>query len=358
MKLLHTMIRENDLDESIRFYCNVLGMSHRSSLTRIVMIWLLGFSFAIENAHAIDRMRVATGGYSPSIPPYVTFAAPFFRQQDLEIESILMSSGTLSGQALAAGEVKTIVTTGPVAMQANVGGGDMVIIAGLIHKFPYQIVARAEIKTAGDLKGKRVGISRFGSSSDWLMRLGLAKLGIDPDKDVTILQIGEQGARLAALQSNAIQATPLVPPLSTQAVRKLGMKELVDLAELDVTYPLQVVITTRSFLQTNRPLLKRFLKGFAGGLHHYMTDSQAGINFQMKQFKLTREDAEIGYRYSAKVLDPTLSLPNQAALEVALREIALRVDKARAMTVDNLRVIDASLRNELVKEGVLEQTAK
>jgi ABC-type nitrate/sulfonate/bicarbonate transport system substrate-binding protein len=111
---------------------------------------------------------------------------------------------------------------------------------------------------------------------------------------VTILQIGEQSARLAALQSNGIQATPLVPPLSTQAVRKLGMKELVDLAELDVTYPLQVVITTRTFLQPNRPLLKRFLKGFANALHHYKRDSQAGINFQIQQFKLSREDAEIG----------------------------------------------------------------
>jgi NitT/TauT family transport system substrate-binding protein len=357
MKIPETMTRVNDSDEARQSY-RVLRMSGLSRLKRMAIFCLLGVFFAIENARAIDRMRVATGGYSPSIPPYATFAAPFYRQQDLEVESILMSSGTISGQALAAGEVKAIVTTGPVAMQANLSGGDMVIIAGLIHKFPYQIVARGEIKTAADLKGKRVGISRFGSSSDWLVRLGLAKLGVDADKDVTILQIGEQGARLTALQSNAIQATPLVPPLSTQAVRKLGMKELVDLAELDVTYPLQVVITTRSFLQTNRPLLKRFLKSFASGVHHYKTDAQAGINFQMKQFKLNREDAEIGYRYSAKVLDPTLSLPNQAAFDVALKEIALRVEKARTMTIDSLRVVDASLRNELAKEGVFEQGAK
>jgi ABC-type nitrate/sulfonate/bicarbonate transport system substrate-binding protein len=136
------------------------------------------------------------------------------------------------------------------------------------------------------------------------------------------------------------------------------MKELVDLAELDITYPLQVVITTRTFLQTNRPLLKRFLKAFANALHNYKSDSQAGINFQIKQFKLSREDAEIGYRYSAKVLDPTLSLPNQAALDVALKEIALRVEKARTLTIADLRVTDASLRNELVREGVFDQTAK
>jgi NitT/TauT family transport system substrate-binding protein len=148
----------------------------------LIVFSLVSFFFSIQDTHAAEKMRVATGGYSPSIPPYVTFAAPLFRQQDLEIESILMSSGTTSVQALAASEVKAVVTTGPVAIQANLGGGDMVIIAGLIHKFPYQIVGRAEITTRRDLKGKRVGISRFGSSSDWLMRLGLAKLGIDPDK--------------------------------------------------------------------------------------------------------------------------------------------------------------------------------
>lgn len=357
MKNFQAMPRVSDPNEARKTY-RMLRMSRLSQWKRITIFSLLSVLFAIERGDTFDRMRIATGGYSPSIPPYVTFAAPFYRQQDLEIESILMSSGTISGQALAAGEVKAIVTTGPVAMQANLSGGDMVIIAGLIHKFPYQIVARGEVKTPADLKGKRVGISRFGSSSDWLVRLGLAKLGIDADKDVTVLQIGEQSARLTALQSNAIQATPLVPPLSTQAVRKLGMKELMDLAELDVTYPLQVVITTRSFLRTNRPLLKRFLKGFASGVHHYKTDPQAGINFQMKQFRLTREDAEIGYRYSAQVLDPTLSLPNQAAFDVALKEIALRVEKARSMTIDSLRVVDASLRNELAKEGIFEQAAK
>ena len=325
----------------------------------ILASWLISSLFAVlGEAQAVDKIRVATGGYSPSIPPYVSFAASSFRQLDLEVESILMSSGTTSGQALAAGEVRAIVTTGPVAIQANLGGGEMVIIAGLIHKFPYQIVGRAEIKTPDLLKGKRVGISRFGSSSDWLMRLGLAKLGLDPDKDVTILQIGEQNARLAALQTNAVQATPLVPPLSTQAVRKLGMRELVDLAELDITYPLQVVITTKSFLQTHRPLLKRFLKGFASALHQYKTVPQAGINFQMKQFKLSQEDAEIGYRYSAKVLDSTLSLPNQAALDVAHKEIAVRVEKARTTNIADLRVMDGTLRNELAKEGLFDHSGR
>jgi len=136
------------------------------------------------------------------------------------------------------------------------------------------------------------------------------------------------------------------------------MRELIDLTELDVTYPLQTVITTRVFLQENRPLLKRFLKGLATGVHQYKMEPQAGINFQMKQFKLPREDAEIGYHASVKALAPALQLPNQAALDVALKEIALRVEKARTMNVRDLRVVDETLRNELVKEGFFDQLGK
>jgi hypothetical protein len=98
-------------------------------------------------------------------------------------------------------------------------------------------------------------------------------------------------------------------------------------------------------------------KGLATGIHQYKTEAQAGINFQMTQFKLPRDDAEIGYHASVKALAPALQLPNQAALDVAFKEIALRVEKART-TVRDLRVVDETLRNELVKEGFFDQLGK
>lgn len=339
-------------------------MSTRQNNTGSFCLWIfvlgwlwtgLAFPPALS---ARDKVRVATGGYSPSVPPYFSFAAPFFRQQDIEIEDILMSSGSLSAQALASGAVKVVLTTGAVALQANIAGGEMVIIAGTVNRLPYQIVGRGDIKSPALLKGKRVAISRFGSSSEWLLRLGLAKLGIDPDRDVILIQIGGQSDRLAALNSNAVQATLLAPPISTNAVKKLGMKELVDLSELDVTYPLQAVITTRSFLKENRALLKRFLMGVVAALHQYKEQPQDGINFQMKQLKLTVEDAEIGYHSSVRVMEPTLNLPDRDALELSLKEIAARVEKARKMSIAGLRVIDETLRNELVQERFLEQLGK
>ena len=198
--------------------------------------------------------------YSPATPPYFSYAAPFLLKQDIIVEDVLMSSGSLAGQAVSSGDIKLLLTTGAIAMQANMAGGDLVIIAGAVQQLPYQIVARPEIKTAADLRGKRVGISRFGSSSEWIIRIGLARLGLDADRDFAMIQTGGPGDRYLAMQSNTIQATLLAPPLTNLAVQK-GMRELLDVSRLDVPYPLESVTTTRSFLQSNRPLLKRFLMG-------------------------------------------------------------------------------------------------
>jgi NitT/TauT family transport system substrate-binding protein len=195
-----------------------------------ILIGVLGSLLFFNPGYSADTLRVAKGGYSPSTPPYFSYAAPFLLKQGIIVEDILMSSGSLAGQALSSGDVKLLLTTGAIALQANIAGGDMVIIAGAVHKLPYQIVARPEIKSAADLKGKRVGISRFGSSSEWLIRLGLTKLGLNPDRDFTMVQIGGPGDRFLAMQSNAIQATLLAPPLTNTAVQKSGMNELIDIS--------------------------------------------------------------------------------------------------------------------------------
>jgi NitT/TauT family transport system substrate-binding protein len=314
--------------------------------------------FVALTLHAAEKVRVTTGGFSPSVPPYFTYAKSALLKQDIEIEDVLMSSGSLSAQALASGQVKVVLTTGAVVPQFNLSGGDMVIIAGTINRLPYQIVARGEIKTAALLKGKRVAISRFGSSSEWLVRYGLAKMGLDPDKDVVIIQTGAQSARLAALQSNAAQATLLAPPISTSAVQKLGMVQLADLTDLDITYPLQSVITTRAYLRDSRPLLKRLLRGLALAIRQYREQPQAAIDFQIKQFKVPAEEAEIGYRSSIRVTEPDLKLPDASALDLTIKEIAARVEKAKKITVAELNLVDDSLRMELVKEGLFSATAK
>jgi NitT/TauT family transport system substrate-binding protein len=323
-----------------------------------VFVFTSSFLSGPPAAFSADKLRVATGGYSPSIPPYFSYAAPFLLKQDIDVEDVRMSSGSLSGQALSSGDVKLLLTTGAIALQANMAGGEMVIVAGVTHRLPYQIIARPEIKSAADLKGKRVAISRFGSSSEWIIRMALAKLGLDPDKDFALIQAGGQGERLAAMQTNAVQATQLAPPISNNAVQKLGMRELMDISKLEITYPLVSLITTRTFLQSNRPLIKRFLTALTTALHAYRDDPQSGIAFQAKQFKFAVDQAEIGYRSSVQVMHPDLRLPGRPELDLAMKEIAARVEKARGMNPADLRAVDGSVREELSREGLFERLAR
>jgi NitT/TauT family transport system substrate-binding protein len=317
-----------------------------------ISVTIAAVLLASSLGHAAEKLRVATGGFSPSVPPFISFAKPQLLKQDLDIEDVLMSGGSLSAQVLASGQVKIILTTSAVVPQFNLSGGDMVIIGGTINKLPYQIIGRGEIKSPALLKGRRVAISRFGSSSEWLVRLALTKMGLDPDKDVTIMQIGGQNERLAALQSNAVQATLLGPPISTSAVRTLGMVQLADLADFETTYPLQSVITTRAYVKENRPLVKRFLRGLGLAFRQYREQPQDGIAFQMKQFKLPNDLAEAGYRSSVKVMEPELKPPDNSALDQVLKEIAVRIEKAKKMTVAEMNMVDDSIRLELVKEGL------
>ena len=320
--------------------------------TMKISVTIAAVLLASSLGHAAEKLRVATGGFSPSVPPFISFAKPQLLKQDLDIEDVLMSGGSLSAQVLASGQVKIILTTSAVVPQFNLSGGDMVIIGGTINKLPYQIIGRGEIKSPALLKGRRVAISRFGSSSEWLVRLALTKMGLDPDKDVTIMQIGGQNERLAALQSNAVQATLLGPPISTSAVRTLGMVQLADLADFETTYPLQSVITTRAYVKENRPLVKRFLRGLGLAFRQYREQPQDGIAFQMKQFKLPNDLAEAGYRSSVKVMEPELKPPDNSALGQVLKEIAVRIEKAKKMTVAEMNMVDDSIRLELVKEGL------
>src|SRR5689334_23443798 len=130
---------------SNNFILEVLMSPPKKKILGLAALAVSALLTAVSFAGAADRLRVAKGGYSPSTPPYFTYAAPFLQKYDILVEDVLMSSGSLAGQALSSGDVKVLLTTGAIAMQADMAGSDLVIIAGAVHKLPYQIVARPEI---------------------------------------------------------------------------------------------------------------------------------------------------------------------------------------------------------------------
>ena len=133
-------------------------------------------------------------------------------------------------------------------MTSNLAGADIVIVASFLNTFPYSLISIPEIKKVDQLIGGKVAISRFGSATDVSVRMSLAKVGLNPDKDVTILQIGTQTARFAALQTKAVQATIITPPFTLTA-RKMGYNTLIDMAQMNIPFELTALLTRKSFIQ-------------------------------------------------------------------------------------------------------------
>ena len=205
---------------------------------------------------ATTSMRLLYPSFAGSwATAWIAREAGYFTAEGLDIELIRVGGSAPIFQAGA-----------PAALAANVAGSDVVIIGSTGNVSPFRLMARPEIKQPADLKGKKAGITTFGSTSDQVMRTSLKHFGLEPNKDVAILTFGAQPEVFAALQNGAIQVAALSYPLYPQAA-KLGMRELVKFADLGVEDINGTVITTRSFIAQQRDTALRFLRAFTRGVY-------------------------------------------------------------------------------------------
>src|SRR5690349_13600960 len=234
--------------------------------------------FWIQSGSGAEKIRIATGGLAASSAAvWAALEIRAFQKYGLEPEYIIIDNGTVAGQALLAGELQYLISTGALAIAANQKGGDLTIIGGIINFIPFQLIGRTEIRTADDLRGKKIAISRFGSASDFAAREALKKLRLDPAKDTVILQVGGQSARLAALMQNAVQASVFNEPLSTVTVTKHKMNLLADLANLDLPFPNTDYIVRREHLQSHRTQVINFMKAILEGMRTLKANRDLGI---------------------------------------------------------------------------------
>ena len=166
---------------------------------------------------------------------YVTKQLGLFQKHGINIELISFPGGTVGLQALLAGDIQFASADGTAGLQANLRGANIYFVAGMINTFPFSILSKPEIRVPADLRGKKIVISRYGSSSDTAVRVAVEKYDLKPDKDVIILQGGGQSERFAALRAGAVDAAIVSPPLNL-AGRKMGYNEVIDLSQSGVAY--------------------------------------------------------------------------------------------------------------------------
>jgi NitT/TauT family transport system substrate-binding protein len=254
--------------------------------------------------------------------------AGIFQKNNLDPNLVLIAGGSGVIQALVAGDLPVAVVSGEPSILARLQGVDTVILAGLINIVDFSIITTPDIKKPQDLKSKKLAVSRFGSSTDFVVRYALEKWGLVPDRDVAILQIGSQPARFAALKSGTVNGTIVGPPADIIA-RKAGFNELATPEQLNLAYPNTCVVTTAANALKSEDLIRRIVKSVVEGIHFFKTQKEASSKSLDAFVKLKEPDLiEETYRHYKEIL-PVVPYPDIKGIQNVLREVAKRDPKAK-----------------------------
>ena len=219
-------------------------------------------------------------GYSAisgdALPAWIAKDAGIFERNGLDVQLVFFTGGTTAVMALVSADTPIAQLAGPAVLHSVLAGSDGAIIAGGVTSLNYYLLSRPEIKTPEQLRGGSVAISRFGSSSDFIARYALSKVGLTPGKDVTIVQIGSTTARVDSALAGRVQATVVQPPASIIA-QKRGMNVLADLPKLGLVYQHTAAATTRKYIREHSDIVRRYVKSQVEAVHRIYTDKEASI---------------------------------------------------------------------------------
>jgi NitT/TauT family transport system substrate-binding protein len=287
-------------------------------------------AFVHPAAAQLRKLNIAYTATSPyQAPVIIAREAGFFKKHGLDVSLILTPGGSLGFQAMMGGDVAMVLADGSAAVSSSVAGADVVIVASLLNTFPYSLISLPEIKKVDQLIGGKVAISRFGSATDVSVKMALSKVGLNPEKDVTILQIGTQTARVAALQSKNVQATIITPPFTLTA-RKMGYNTLIDMAQMNIPFELTALLTRRSYIKAQRENVAAVIEAVAEAIHFYKREKEPSIKIISKYLQTTdREALEETYREIALKVVPEKPYPTLPGIQTIIDELAQKNPKLK-----------------------------
>lgn len=271
-----------------------------------VLLLLSGLA-GVESAPAQLRVTSSypgTAGYN--IPFWVALDLGEFKRAGLEVDPVLISGGSKSMQALLSGGLDFALVSGGVSVQAALSGADVTIVGSSSNSMSVGVIAAKEIKSYQDLKGKKVGIASFGGNNDIGFRYAFKKNGINPDKDITFLQLGGERNRLTALDRGAISATIMSPP-GLFVAEGQGYARLGDLNVMGMRYPELSLVTRKLYLKERRDMVRRYLRAWIDSVRVMKTNREATVRLVEKYIHVgTKADAIKTYEYFAKSTSDTL----------------------------------------------------
>ena len=280
----------------------------------------------------------------------------FFKKNGLDSELIFIPSTTTAVASIIAGEIEVGNASGGGVANAAVGGANLVVVACMLNTLPFELVVQESIRTAEDLKGKNIGISRIGSASDIAARVLIKELGLEPVKDVPILQVGGAPERAGAFRGGRIAGFPS-PPGIIQLAKGMAHRVLISTADFKkrFDFPFICATTTKSFLASRRETVKRVIMGLIEATHFFKTRKEESKRILAKYNRQNNPAyLESAYVAVAKLYD-RVPLVTREGMEVQIKD-ALARKPGTSLRVED--IVDDSIVRELEKSGFIDKIYK
>jgi len=304
------------------------------------------------NGQAIEKIVLGYSGVgSGEEVHHFAKEVGLFKKYGLDVEIVYIPGGSTVVQSMIAGDVHFGRGSATEVVTAHLAGFPLKILTALINKFVYSFVTSMNITRPQDLKGKAVAVSRFGSGSDFITRLALKSWGLEPVKDVTILQIGNSPERLAAVAGGKVQGSILSLSQTPQA-KKLGLRVLADLSQIDAEYPQGVLYAPAILIEKRPDLITAFLKAYVEGLQGFKTNKQVAYNIIAKNSGIKdRSDIEEYHKLLTTKFLLDYPLPTVAGMKTVLDDLGAKNPKIRELKPEDL--LDTRFLRNLKDSGTI-----
>ena len=328
----------------------------RPSIRLGILILLSSIVTVAASVRAQDQIRMGLSSVSAlHSAVWVAEQKGLFRKYGIDPEVIVTGQGAATGiSALLANDIQVVASAGDALVASTLQGADTVMIAGVVNKGLQRIMARSEIKTPTELKGKKIGVTRIGavSHSVLLMMLPRWKMSVN---DVQVMQLGSSPNMLAALDRGGIDAAVLTIP-SMFVAEDRGYRVLVDMGDTDIYYLHTMIATTRNYVKSSRDRVTRFLKGYLEGLAFVKQNKKESIDIVRKKLQLGAEQTK-NLERSIELLNAkyyeSVPYPSLRGVETVLGFV--EKDNPKAKSADPKSFVDDSLLREIEQSGFIKK---
>ena len=329
-------------------------MTRRKSALAVLSA-IVCFVFAqpgFSQTKPLKKIRVGVPSVSMgNIIIFVTKEAKLYEKHGLDAEVITMNGSGIASKALISGNIEISPIATPTVINANLAGSDMAILAHTMPGVIHALMVKPEIKRPEELRGKKIAVSSLGSLTDFLIRYIARKKGLNPDRDLTLIQTGGDAERIVALKSGVVDGAAMSHPGYGRAQR-MGFSMLWDSAK-EVNYPWMEVTARKATIKSDRQTIMNYMKAHLEGIALFKKDREFSKKVIKKTLRLDDEELiNESYEIFSQAFLPA-PYPNLAGMKTSYEYVATTRPEVWKHKPDEFA--DSSFVEELDKSGFIQQ---